>query len=112
MGQTLTEAGEHLAFPKGAAVQRRWDGPGLRNRRSAATVWVRRAAHPPRAQPSLRRSVPRGCRRQEAVGHEDLYRLRVGVYRIAYMIDDGKLVILVVEVGHRREIYRRLRCTA
>ncbi|MFB9637860.1 type II toxin-antitoxin system RelE family toxin [Streptomyces spiralis] len=45
-------------------------------------------------------------------GHKDLYRLRVGVYRIAYMIDDGKLVILVVEVGHRREIYRRLRCTA
>ena len=41
-------------------------------------------------------------------GHDRLYRLRVGVYRIAYMIDDGKLVILVVEVGHRREIYRRL----
>ncbi|MER5793014.1 type II toxin-antitoxin system RelE/ParE family toxin [Streptomyces sp. NPDC001980] len=41
-------------------------------------------------------------------GHDDLYRLRVGVYRIAYLIDDGKLVILVVEVGHRREIYRRL----
>ncbi|MFJ8112854.1 type II toxin-antitoxin system RelE/ParE family toxin [Streptomyces sp. NPDC096132] len=41
-------------------------------------------------------------------GHDDLYRLRVGAYRIAYVIDDGKLVILVVEVGHRREIYRRL----
>ena len=40
-------------------------------------------------------------------GHDDLYRLRVGSYRIAYMIDDGRLVILVVEVGHRREIYRR-----
>ena len=41
-------------------------------------------------------------------GHDDLYRLRVGVYRIAYTIDDGKLVVLVVEVGHRRDIYRRL----
>lgn len=41
-------------------------------------------------------------------GHDDLYRLRVGAYRIAYLIDDGKLVILVVEVGHRRDIYRRL----
>ncbi|MET7573019.1 type II toxin-antitoxin system RelE/ParE family toxin [Streptomyces sp. NPDC005492] len=40
-------------------------------------------------------------------GHDSLYRLRVGVYRIACMIDDGKLVILVVEAGHRREIYRR-----
>lgn len=41
-------------------------------------------------------------------GHDDLYRLRVGSYRIAYMIDDGRLVILVVEVGHRRDIYRHL----
>jgi mRNA interferase RelE/StbE len=41
-------------------------------------------------------------------GHDDLYRLGVGVYRIACTIDDGKLVILVVEVGHRRDIYRRL----
>ncbi|MEV0641914.1 type II toxin-antitoxin system RelE/ParE family toxin [Streptomyces sp. NPDC050619] len=41
-------------------------------------------------------------------GRDELYRLRVGAYRIAYMIDDGKLVILVVEVGHRRDIYRRL----
>ncbi|MEU6146059.1 type II toxin-antitoxin system RelE/ParE family toxin [Streptomyces sp. NPDC047081] len=41
-------------------------------------------------------------------GRDDLYRLRVGVYRIAYMIDDGRLVILIVEVGHRGEIYRRL----
>ncbi|WP_405906631.1 MULTISPECIES: type II toxin-antitoxin system RelE/ParE family toxin [unclassified Streptomyces] len=41
-------------------------------------------------------------------GHDDLYRLRIGTYRIAYTIDDGKLIILVVEVGHRRDIYRRL----
>ncbi|MEU1177520.1 type II toxin-antitoxin system RelE/ParE family toxin [Streptomyces sp. NPDC005820] len=40
-------------------------------------------------------------------GHDDLYRLRVGACRIAYVVDDGKLVVLVVEVGHRREIYRR-----
>ncbi|MFC5804938.1 type II toxin-antitoxin system RelE family toxin [Streptomyces formicae] len=45
---------------------------------------------------------------KKLAGHDDLYRLRVGAYRIAYTIDDGKLVILVVEVGHRREIYRRL----
>lgn len=41
-------------------------------------------------------------------GHDGLYRLRVGAYRIAYTIDDGKLIILVIEVGQRREIYRRL----
>ncbi|MGW0996502.1 type II toxin-antitoxin system RelE family toxin [Streptomyces sp. NPDC002520] len=41
-------------------------------------------------------------------GHDGLSRLCVGAYRIAYLIDDGKLVILVVEVGHRRDVYRRL----
>lgn len=45
---------------------------------------------------------------RKPAGHDDLYRLRVGVYRIAYTIDDGKLVILVVEVGHRRETYGRV----
>lgn len=34
------------------------------------------------------------------------YRIRVGDYRVIYDIHDGKLTILVVEVGHRREIYR------
>ena len=36
------------------------------------------------------------------------YRLRVGDYRIVYTIDDGVLVVLVVVVGHRREVYRSL----
>jgi mRNA interferase RelE/StbE len=41
-------------------------------------------------------------------GHDDRYRLRVGDYRIIYEIIDGQLVILVVGVGHRREIYRAM----
>ncbi|MFI2201729.1 type II toxin-antitoxin system RelE/ParE family toxin [Streptomyces sp. NPDC020192] len=45
---------------------------------------------------------------QKLSGHDDLYRLRVGTYRIACRIDDGRLVILVVEARYRREIYRRL----
>ena len=36
------------------------------------------------------------------------YRLRVGDYRILYEIHDEILVILIVRVGHRREVYRRL----
>ena len=40
-------------------------------------------------------------------GAEDLWRVRVGVYRIVYAIDDGKLVVLVVRIGHRREVCRR-----
>lgn len=34
----------------------------------------------------------------------NLYRLRVWDYRIIYSIDDGKLIILVLQVGHRRDI--------
>ena len=38
---------------------------------------------------------------------EDAYRLRVGDYRAIYEIHDKRLVILVVSVGHRREVYRK-----
>ncbi|WP_406268107.1 type II toxin-antitoxin system RelE/ParE family toxin [Nocardia sp. NBC_00881] len=37
-------------------------------------------------------------------GHDDLYRLRVGRYRVAYRVDNGVLVILVVKVGWRKDI--------
>ena len=36
------------------------------------------------------------------------YRLRVGDYRMIYTVDDGRLTILMVDLGHRREIYREL----
>ncbi|RLA37891.1 MAG: type II toxin-antitoxin system RelE/ParE family toxin [Gammaproteobacteria bacterium] len=36
-----------------------------------------------------------------------LRRIRVGDYRVIYEIDAGRLVVLVIRVGHRREIYRR-----
>ena len=34
------------------------------------------------------------------------YRLRCGVYRVLYEIQDELLVVCVVKVGHRREVYR------
>ena len=37
---------------------------------------------------------------------EKLYRLRVGDYRVIMDIDNNQLRILVVEVGHRRDIYK------
>lgn len=45
---------------------------------------------------------------KKLAGHEDRYRLRVGDYRVIYEVIDGQLVILVVGVGHRREIYRTM----
>lgn len=35
------------------------------------------------------------------------YRLRVGDYRVIIDIQDNKLIIFVIEMGHRREIYKR-----
>ena len=39
-------------------------------------------------------------------GEDDVYRVRVGDYRIVYEIVDRQLLILVVRVGHRREVNR------
>ncbi len=36
-----------------------------------------------------------------------VYRVRVGDYRVIYAVEDSFLVVLVVEVGHRKEIYRK-----
>ena len=39
-------------------------------------------------------------------GQDELYRVRVGDYRIIYQIQDQRLIVLVVQIGHRRQIYR------
>ncbi|MEQ1680066.1 MAG: type II toxin-antitoxin system RelE/ParE family toxin [Nitrospira sp.] len=39
-------------------------------------------------------------------GTDQLYRIRVGDYRIVYAVEDERLLVLVVKVGHRREVYR------
>jgi mRNA interferase RelE/StbE len=39
-------------------------------------------------------------------GDEGLYRARAGDYRIVYRIEDNRLLVLVVKIGHRREVYR------
>jgi len=44
-----------------------------------------------------------GC---EKLSGQERYRVRQGVYRIIYEIEDTRLMLLVVKVGHRREVYR------
>jgi len=41
-------------------------------------------------------------------GYDDRYRLRVGDFRVICEVTDEQLVILVVGVGHRRDIYRAM----
>ena len=47
---------------------------------------------------------PYGC--QKLAGQER-YRIRQGNYRIIYSIEDAKLIVIVVNIGHRREVYAR-----
>ena len=48
---------------------------------------------------------PRAAKR--LVGGQGEWRVRTGDYRVVYEIHDGRLLILVLAVGHRREVYRR-----
>jgi mRNA interferase RelE/StbE len=45
---------------------------------------------------------------EKIAGAEDLYRIRSGDYRILYEINDQELLVLVVKIGDRKEVYRRL----
>ncbi|MEO8613746.1 MAG: type II toxin-antitoxin system RelE/ParE family toxin [Luteolibacter sp.] len=40
------------------------------------------------------------------VGHDAKFRIRVGDYRVIYEIHNSVLVVLVIEIGHRKDIYR------
>ena len=51
-------------------------------------------------------ATPRPYGSEKLSGTDQLYRLRVGDYRIVYTVEDDRLLVLVVKVGHRREVYR------
>jgi mRNA interferase RelE/StbE len=47
---------------------------------------------------------PRGVKKLSA--EEDLYRLRIGDYRIVYQVQGKALLILILKLGHRKNVYR------
>ncbi len=47
---------------------------------------------------------PHGC--EKLAGRLDRYRVREGNYRIVYAVDDEQLLVEVVKVGHRKDVYR------
>lgn len=47
---------------------------------------------------------PEGCRK--LAGEEGTYRIRQGDYRIIYEIEGKKLLILILKIGHRKNVYR------
>lgn len=48
---------------------------------------------------------PYGYGTTDLVGRTHQRRLRVGVYRVIYEVDNGRLIVHVIEVGHRSQIY-------
>ncbi len=50
---------------------------------------------------------PRPSGAKKLVGGRGEWRVRTGDYRIVYEVHDGVLLVLVLAVGHRREVYRR-----
>lgn len=47
---------------------------------------------------------PHDC---EKLSAQERYRLRQGNYRIIYSIEDDKLLVYVVKVAHRRDVYKK-----
>ena len=49
---------------------------------------------------------PTGCKK--IVGHTNAFKLRVGNYRIIYEVNSSEILIQVLKIGHRKDIYRNL----
>lgn len=47
---------------------------------------------------------PRGCTKLAA--RDGLYRIRSAAYRVIYTVEDERLLVLILDVGNRREVYR------
>jgi mRNA interferase RelE/StbE len=67
---------------------------------------------PPEARRRIQAAVellaetPRPPGAKKLSGSSGDWRVRTGDYRIIYEIEDDRLIVLVVAVGHRREVYR------
>ena len=82
----------HVVLTLVAARQLRKLDPQARRRIQAAIELLAQDPRPPAAA--------------QLVGGAGEWRVRTGDFRIVYEIEDDRLVVLVLRVGHRREIYR------
>ena len=90
----MSEQSYHIEFSTAAERQLRKLDPQARRRIQAAV--------------ELLADDPRPSSAKKLVGGDGEWRVRTGDYRIVYEIHDQVLLVLVVAVGHRRGIYRRL----
>ena len=47
---------------------------------------------------------PAGCRK--LTGYDDVFRIRVGPCRVLYSVNAGALIVIVLKVGHRKNVHR------
>ena len=45
---------------------------------------------------------PRGSRKLS--GYDDVFRIRVGTYRVLYSVSEKKLIIIMLKIGHRKNV--------
>lgn len=43
---------------------------------------------------------------RKLAGYDDVFRIRVGVYRVLYSVSGRTLVIIILKIGHRKDVYR------
>lgn len=78
---------------KASAIRELKDLPKIIGRRIARTV-ESLASNP----------LPAGCKKLK--GDQNLYRVRVGDYRIVYARDAGRSILTIMRVAHRKDVYR------
>ena len=49
---------------------------------------------------------PRGHGSEKLAGYADRYRVRQGLYRIIYLVDDVRRELTIFKIGHRKDVYR------
>lgn len=96
---------ELVPYPRrGSAYSIEWLPPALRALRKLDQQIARRLT----LKVSALAQDPRPAGVKALTGAPDALRIRVGDYRVVYEIHDDRLVVLVLTLGHRREVYRKL----
>ncbi len=49
---------------------------------------------------------PRAFGSEKLAGYSDRYRIRQGQYRIIFLIDEGRRLVTIFKVGHRKDVYK------
>ncbi len=52
-------------------------------------------------------SVPHPAGSRKLHGSEHLFRIRMGDYRVVYSVENRLLIIEIIRVGHRKDVYRK-----